>query len=447
MLYTRALTACIFVLGLAQASCGADAVDNAAKTASKSAQGGSKAQAPAANGATADWPQWRGPQRDAISRETKLLEQWPEGGPKLLWTNRGLGRGYSSPSVVGDRLYVLGTADNTAAAIAVDLNSGEQLWVAKLGEQYENNWGGGPRGSVTVDGDRLYALDAVGNLFCLETENGEKVWQKNLVSDFGGQIPNWGYCESPLVDGDKVVVTAGGPKCVVAFNKTSGDVIWTSTGLDEPAHYSSFIAANIDGVPLYVNQTSKGMVGVHADTGKLLWRYEKTGNGTATIPTPIFHDGHVYGTSGYGTGCGLVKLTAAGSEVRADEVYFSKDMKNHHGGVVLKDGHIYGYSDGGGWLCQNFMTGEVVWRDRDAHGKGSVIYADDRLYCYSENEGALVLAEPSTEGWKEHGRFTIPETTKLERGSGKIWAHPVVSHGKLLLRDQDLLFCFDIQEQ
>lgn len=392
---------------------------------------------------SADWPQWRGPNRDAVSPETGLLESWPAGGPKLLWTCRELGRGYSSLAVAGNRLYTLGSDGKQAQVVAVDIDNGRKVWSTELGEQYENGWGGGPRGTPAIDGDHVYALDAVGTLACLERTSGQKVWSKSLVKDFGGGVPGWGFCESPLVDGDKVLATPGGKNCIVALNKQTGETIWTSTGLEEGAHYASLVKGTVSGVSMYVTQTSKGMVCIAANSGKLLWRYEKTGNGTATIPTPIFHDNYVYGTSGYGTGCGLVKLTASGQDVTAAEVYFNKEMKNQHGGVLLLDGHIYGHSDGGGWLCQNFLTGEVVWREKGL-GKGSVTCADGFLYCYTEGDGTVALARATPDGYTESGRFVIPEKTQLPRGSGQIWAHPVVAQGRLFLRDQDLLFCYDV---
>jgi outer membrane protein assembly factor BamB len=393
----------------------------------------------------ADWPQWRGPNRDGHSADTGLLEAWPEGGPALLWTSRDLGRGYSSPAVVGDRLYVLGSDGSQAAALCLDANTGETIWSTPFGEEYRNNWGGGPRSTPTVDGEDVFVLDGVGNLLCLDRASGQTRWSKNLVSDFGGGVPSWGFCESPLVDGDKVIVTPGGQKCMVALDKRTGDTIWTSSGLSDGAQYASPVKGTVDGVAMYMTMTTGGLVGVSAETGELLWRFENTKNGTAVIPTPIFHEGQVYSTSGYGAGCGLVRLTAERDGVSAEEVFYNKEMKNQHGGVVLVDGHIYGYSDGGGWVCQDFQTGEVAWRERAELGKGSIAYADGRLYCYTEGEGTIALVQATPDGWNQTGRFTIPEKTELPRGAGAIWAHPVIANGRLYLRDQDLLFCFDVK--
>ncbi len=392
-----------------------------------------------------DWPQWRGPHRDGKSPETGLLQQWPEGGPTLLWTCREVGRGFSGPAVVQDSLYTLGFVEDKESAIKIDLQTGKVQWITSIGDFYENAWGGGPRTTPTVDGKRVYALAGQGNLTCLDSGTGEIVWKKNLVDDFGGKIPNWGYSESPLVDGQKVVVKPGGKKCVVALNKNDGELIWATQGLDDQAAYASFVKTVAHGVPLYISMTSGGVVAVHAETGQLQFQYPKTANRVAVIPTPIIEEELVYSTSGYGTGCGLVKLIPGDKQqsVNFEEVYFNKGMQNHHGGVILHKGYIYGYSNSGGWSCQEFQTGEMKWR-RGKLPKGSLIYADNRLYCYSKNDGTCALVEPTPKAWTEHGRLTIPEETKLERGRGAIWTHPVVAQGKLFLRDQDLLFCYDI---
>lgn len=392
-----------------------------------------------------DWSQWRGNNRDARSQETDLLKEWPKDGPKLLWTNDGLGMGYSGPAIVKNKLYIQGTdGDNATVVFCIDMKNGKTLWKTPIGAVYNNGWGDGPRGTPTVDGNLVYALSGVGDLVCLNANTGKKIWAKNLVSDFGGKVQSWGYSESPLIDGNRVVVTPGGSQCFVALNKKNGDLIWSSTGLDDAAQYSSIIKGSVGKVPMYMNMVKGGLVGISAEDGRFLWRFEKTGNPTAVIPTPIYQEPFVYSTSGYGTGCGLVKLTADGSNVNAEEVYFNKTMKNHHGGVLLQDGHIYGYSDGVGWLCQKLDDGEMVWRERKALDKGSVAFADGMLYCYGEEDGTCVLAEATTEGWTEKGRFTIPQHTAFDRKKGKVWTHPVIADGKLFLRDQEFLFCFDI---
>lgn len=395
---------------------------------------------------TGDWPQWRGPKRDAVSLESGLLSDWPEGGPTLLWTLEDAGVGYSGPAVRNGRLFLLSGRDKSTVAFAVNVKTGQRIWTSPpIGDVYVNDWGDGPRSTPTVDGGKLYCLTANGILACIDANKGGILWRKNLVTDFGGSIPTWGYSESPLVVGKRVFVTPGGSNCIVALDKESGATLWTSTGLNDGAQYSSLVPVKVDGLDMVVTMTTRGLVGVNANNGKLLWRFENTANGTAVIPTPIVHGNLVYGTSGYGTGCGLVRLKAQGSSHDAEEVYFNKVMKNQHGGVLLVGDHVYGYSDGTGWVCQEFLTGEMVWRDRKL-GKGSVIAAQGKLYCYTESEGEMVLADASPDGWKEHGRFTIPRASSIPRKSGQIWTHPVVAEGRLFLRDHELLFCYDVRD-
>ncbi|HEY1067339.1 MAG TPA: PQQ-binding-like beta-propeller repeat protein [Pirellulales bacterium] len=392
-----------------------------------------------------DWPQFRGPNRDDKSEAKGLLQKFPEGGPKLLWTQRQIGRGYSGPAVVGNRVYIGGTdGEKSEAILCMDLKDGKALWGTPIGEFYNNGWGGGPRSTPTVDGDFVYMLSGKGDLACVKAKDGTKVWSKNLVSDFGGNVEAWGYSESVLIDGDKVICTPGGKNTMAALNKKTGAPIWMSTGVQEAAQYASPIKATVDGVTFYMTLTKGGVIAVNAENGEFLWKFQKPGNGVASIPTPIFFDdAYVYATSGYGTGGGTVKLTGSSGKLDAEEIFFNKDMVNHHGGVVLLDGKIYGHSDGKGWICQDPLKGEVVWRER-GFKKGSITYADGRFYCYSEDDGTCVLIAASPAAWEEHGRFTIPEETKLDRGQGKIWTHPTVAQGRLFLRDQDLLFCFDV---
>src|SRR5262249_54992488 len=263
----------------------------------------------------------------------------------------------------------------------------------------------------------------------------------NMVKDFGGGVPGWGYSESPLVDGDQVIVSPGSKTGMVALNKKTGEAVWKCTELKDGAGHGSAIVAEEDGVRPYVQTASKGVAGVDAKTGKLLWYYPESNYRTAVIPTPIHKDGFVYATSGYGAGCDLIKLAKDGDKFKAEKVYANKNMVNHHGGVVLVGEHVYGYSDGKGWVCQDFKSGGVAWSDKSL-GKGAVTYADGRLYCYNESDGTCVLAEASPKGWKECGRFKIPQETNIPRKQGKIWTHPVVANGKLYLRDHDLIFCF-----
>jgi outer membrane protein assembly factor BamB len=417
-----------------------------------------------------DWPQFRGPDRSDVSKEKGLLKDWPKGGPKLVWTFEKLGVGYSGPAVVGDRLYIMGgRADNGGKEaeflICLDISGKpKELWAKppRIGRLFTAGaWGDGPRGTPTVDGDRVYALGAQGNLICANTATGKILWQKSLPKDLGGKVmAYWGWCESPLIDGDKLVCTPGGAKgTVAALNKKTGAVIWRSTDLQEQATYGSIVPATIAGVKQYVLATFKGnggsIVGVEAKTGKLLWSHPQPRFNTAVASTPIVHQNYVYLSAGYNAGCNLLKISRSGKKFKAQEVYkkapIRRLMSNQHGGVVFYGGSIYGYSDKGYWLCQNLLTGKATWMERRKFGKGSLTCADGQLYLYSENDGTVVLIDASPKGWKEHGRFKIAKESQLRKdrptlSNGGVWTHPVVANGRLYLRDQENLFCYDIKK-
>jgi outer membrane protein assembly factor BamB len=395
----------------------------------------------------ADWPQWRGPDRSDVSLEKGLLGAWPPGGPRLLWTFTDAGAAMSGPAIVGDRLYTMGADHDHDSVFAIDLNSRKKVWSTPLARRYTNDWGDGPRGTPTVDGDRIYALTGGGTLACLQSATGKKIWHVDLRRDLGGDMMSgWGYSESPLVDGDRVICTPGGTKgAVAALDKRTGKVIWRNKGFTDRAAYSSLVVATVGGIRQYVQMTGESVAGIAANDGRLLWRMERS-SPTAAIPTPIVKDNLVYFTSGYGTGCTLIELAAAGNSITARQVYANRNLVNQHGGAILVGDHVYGYHDNGQWVCQDLKTGKVAWRSNKL-GKGSVTCADGHLYCYSEDEGTVVLVEASPAGWNEKGRFTIPQETKLPRKQGRIWTHPVIANGKLYLRDQDLIFCYDVKDR
>jgi outer membrane protein assembly factor BamB len=392
----------------------------------------------------ADWHQWRGPDRTDVSAEKGLLSAWPPEGPKQLWAFTGAGSGYSGFSVVDGKLFTMGTRGEKELVMALDAVKGTELWTAPIGALLENDWGSGPRGTPTVDDGHVYALGGQGTLVCVKAADGSKVWERTMQS-LGGKKPNWGYTESPLVDGEKVVCTPGGKKgAIAALNKKTGEVIWQSKDFTDEAQYASLIVAEHNDLRQYIQLTMKHVVGVAAKDGSLLWISPWPGE-TAVIPTPIFHDGQVYVTSGYGAGCTLLKV---GSTREPAEVYSrdeKKVMKNHHGGVVKVGDYLYGYSDGSGWVCQEFKTGKMVWNEKGALGKGALSAADGRLYCLDEKQGTVVLVDASPEGWKERGRFLLKPLSKIRSRRGAIWTHPVISNGRLYLRDQDVISCYDIK--
>ena len=389
--------------------------------------------------AAGDWPQWQGPDRTRISKETGLLKEWPSGGPRLIWTANNLGSGYGSMSVAGDRVYLQGARGNNSVVIALNRADGKEVWSKPLGPietRMRSDRGAGPRGTPTVDGDRLYVLTENGDLACLKTD-GSILWQLNILKEFRGSQLQWLVSESPLVDGPHLVVTPGGPGAgMVKLDKMSGKTIWTSKELSDTAAYSSITVADVQGVRTYMTFTATAGVGVRASDGKLMFTYPAAANRTANVATPVYSDNKVFFASAYGTGGGLLNLTVQNGEVAAAEAYFTREMKNHHGGMVLVDGYLYGYND----LiltCLEFTTGKMMWRDRSV-GKGSVTYADGRLYLQSENN-LVGLAEASPTAYVEKGRFEIPDKGQLS------WAHPVISDGRLYVRNQDTLLVYDIK--
>ncbi len=391
----------------------------------------------------ADWPQWRGPSRNDHSPDTGLLKQWPEGGPKQVWLFKDAGLGYSGYSVVGGKLFTMGLRNQKEQIIALDATTGKELWSAPAGDKYPNDWGDGPRATPTVDGDRVYAVGGNGLLICAQTSDGKVLWQKSLVSDLGGKLQGWGYTESPMVVGDKVICTPGGSKgTLAALNKMTGDVLWRTTDVTDEAQYSSPILIQHDGKPQVVQLVGQKVFGVDPATGALLWKSPFPGR-VAVIPTPIDGgEGRIYVTAAYGVGCQMIQLGANNS---VEVVYENnKVMKNHHGGVVLVDGYLYGHSDGYGWVCQDLKTGKEVWVHK-GFGKGAIHFADGMLYCLNEKSGEVALVEASTKGWSQKGQFTLAPLSAQRNPQGGIWPHPVVINGRLYLRDQEFLYCFDVK--
>jgi len=404
-----------------------------------------------------DWPQWQGPGRTNVSKETGLLKSWPKDVPKLLWTFKEAGIGYSGPAVVGDHLYTMGARGELEFVIVLDAKTGKELWSKPIGPTFTfkgNEWGDGPRSTPTIEGGRIYALGAQGELVCLDAESGKIIWHHNLYKDFDGWVMDnfgvakvgWGYCEGPLVDGNQVVVTPGGDNgLLVALDKETGKQIWRSKDAKGKAPYSSIIVAEVDGVRQYIQAMDKGMVGVAPKDGKLLWHYEKEFSDMA-INTPIFHDQQLFVTAGWNQGCYVIRPPREGKVTEQAKVY-QKKYSNEEGGVVLVGDHVYGFFDSKGWVCLKFADGEEAWAETIKLGKGSLTCADGHLYCYCDADGtvALVAGDPAKK-WDEKGRFTIPQKSDLRKPSARIWTHPVVSNGRLYLRDQELIFCYQVKD-
>jgi len=403
--------------------------------------------APVQNDSDADWPQWRGPDRNGISTETGLLQEWPAEGPQLLWQVQDVGDGYSTPSIAGTRIYLISNQgmDNEFVA-ALSVEDGNTIWTTRLGnvgnpEQQPNF----PmsRSTPTVDGDLLYALGSDGDLACLETETGTIRWQKNLQKDFGGVYGMWAYSESPLIDGNTLVVTPGGPDAtIVALDKSNGDVIWTSAVQDGgAAAYASATIVQAAGRKQYVQFLEKAVVGVDAATGQFLWRYDEPAQSSANMPTPVSGGDYVYAAKAR-IGGGLVHLTSTQDGIEAEEVYFNRGLPYSIGGSVLLGDYLYGTTDAG-MVVADFLSGEVKW-EAEGIGVGSVLLADGRLYVHGEN-GDVALVEATPEEYREKGRFTPQNQPERNQPMEKSWAYPVIANGKLYIRDLGTLWCYDIK--
>jgi outer membrane protein assembly factor BamB len=392
-----------------------------------------------------DWPQWRGPERTGVSRETGLLKQWPKDGPKLLWKAIGLGGGYSTPSVAQGRVFVMGSKGDDEYVMALDATDGRHLWSTKVGLVGENRGPEypGPRSTPTVDRLVLYTLGSDGDLVAAGTETGKILWRKHLERDFDGKRGTWAYAESVLIDGDALICTPGGESATMAsLDKRTGAVRWKMVKEDyNTAGYASAIVAEACGVRQYIQFLGSGLIGVSARDGKLLWVYKKHVGGISAA-APVFHDGCVFSTAAGDSNAGgdaLVRLTAGDKGVKATEVYFARTMMNLHGGVIRIGDHLYGTS-GNALVCMDFKTGAGKWRERCV-GSGSLMAADGHLYVRG-TQGDVALVEASPEGYREKGRFHQPHVSKLPT-----FCHPVVANGRLYLRDADFLFCYDVTEK
>ncbi len=401
-----------------------------------------------------DWPQWRGPDRDGVCEETGLLQQWPQGGPKLLWELAGMGKGYSTVSILDGRLYSMGDREvggETAQYVyAYHLETRDELWATKIGPSHQD----GPRCTPTVQDGFVYAIGTSGNVVCLALDDGKLIWSKNLLDDLGGASnPRWKFSESPLIDGDKLLCTPGGHQAAIAaLDKKTGAVIWTASMPDigpngrEEAGYSSIMVSHGAGVKQYVQLTNEGLIGVAADSGEFLWGYNRVANRVANISTPVIEGDHVFVSTAYQTGSALLKLVPDGGGVKAEEVYWldQDTFQNHHGGFVQVGDYIYGGHghNRGEPTCLEMKTGKVRWHaDQLGKGSGCVLYADGCLYFLYE-DGTAVLVEATPERYNLRGTFKLPARPTA---TGTAWPYPVISDGRLYLRHADVLFCYDVK--
>ncbi len=396
----------------------------------------------------ADWPNWRGPAHNGFSDETGLKMEWPEAGPPLEWQVEGCGKGYSSVAVAGGMIFTIGRKDDAEAIIAFSEKDGMELWSTGFGT------GGDSNGSPTVDGDLVYGIGRDGDLVCCEAKTGKKVWSKRFDKDFGGQMMSgWGYSESPLIDGDNLICTPGAKDAmIVALNKKTGQEVWRSAVPDDlgergkdGAGYSTVVISQGAGVKQYVQLTGRGLVSVDAKDGKFLWSYNAVANDTANIPTPIVQGDYVFTSTGYGTGAALLKLSKSGKGVKAREEYFldAKTFQNHHGGMLLIDGHIYaGNAHNNGFpICLKMSNGKVAWGgDERGPGSGSAaVTAADGYLVFRYENGVLGVIEATPK------KYNLVASFKPAYQEGQSWAHPVIANGKLYLREQDKLMCYGLK--
>jgi len=390
----------------------------------------------------ADWPQFRGPNRDGKSPETGLLKKWPEAGPRLVSTISGVGEGYSSPSIAGGRLYITGKVGRDLKIFCFDLSE-KKIWEKKHGPAFTKSYPGS-RAAPTIDGDILYLPSGPGRLAAYRTENGEEVWGVDVVEKLGGRIPVWGYAESVLIDGDKLICTPGGEKTgtFAALDKKTGRVLWMSGEVTERAEYASPILIEYNNVRQIVTMSRGGLIAVSPEDGKLIWRYNRPANRTTTehftanCNTPVYADGYVFEATGFQSrGGGAVTLNPTATGIEAEPVWDTRELNCEHGGYVLVDGYIY-VNDGKGWSCMELKTGKKCWTG-EGPGKGSIVYADGMLYCLSER-GKMGLLEANPTACKMISMFQLP------KGEGPCWTHPVISDGKLYLRWSDNLYVYDI---
>ncbi len=414
-----------------------------------------------------DWPQWNGPKRDGHANEMGLLKVWPKAGPTLVWSFNNSGTGYTAPAVVFGKVYTMGCRGDDEFVICLD-DTGKELWATKIGPVFEfngNQWSRGPNGSPAVDGDRLYAVGSQGILVCLGLD-GKQQWRKDLPKDMAAEVSNvfggkdtekfgWGYCWSPLVDGEHLIITPGGPKgLVAALNKKTGDQVWRSDSAPDlatypdyfaaatarrQATYSSAIVAEVEGVRQYLVMVQDGAIGVLAKNGEELWRFKRPSPFPDVVcPTPVYHEGRVFLTATGGP-CHLLELTKKGAKFDVKDVYnqaAGREIANDNGGVVLVDNHLYG--------AHAKATGKRKWFTRDL-GPGSVVYADGFLICLTQEDGEVALVKADPTAYTEVSRFKLPSASTLRKPSGKVWTHPVIADGKLYLRDQELIFCYQLR--
>lgn len=384
-----------------------------------------------------DVTQWRGANRDGVYDEVELMNEWPAEGPQLLWSVDDIGNGYSSPSIVQGRVYITGMLKDMGIIFAFD-DAGNLLWKTTYGKEWTGNYPGARTTPTVIDG-RIYLMSGRGRVVCLGVQDGELIWQVDLVKAYGARNIDWGMTESLLVFDDKVICTPGGSKTtVVALNRLDGTPVWQSKSMGESSSYCSPQLVVHGGRRIIVTMTARSIIGLDAETGEILWRTPHVTEYDVNANTPIYHDGRIFCFSGYGTGGVMLELSSDGNQIT--RVWKDGTLDSQMGGAVLLDGHLYGSGQNNrAWHCIEWETGEVKYSSRAVRRKGSIIYADGMLYVYSEG-GDIVLVK------QDPVVFDIVSMFEVPLGSGEHWAHPVIANGRLYIRHGNALMVYDISE-
>ena len=396
----------------------------------------------------ADWPQFHGPNRDNKSPDKGLLKTWPEGGPARIWEVAGIGEGYSTVAIVGERIYTTGAVDEDCVITALDLD-GNKVWTRKNGKAWDRSYPGTRSTPTIVDG-LLYHESGIGNLVCLKADSGEVVWTTNILEQFDGRNIMWGLAESPLVIGDKVICTPGGENVsMVALDRKTGEAIWECTGAGDRPGYASPILVEHHGLKQIVTAMSESIVGVRVSDGKLLWRYPHKVYADENITTPLFHNGFLIVSGCVRKGTTSLQLKVAGDECSVEMHWHNKTLDNKQGSIVLLGGRLYGYAEmqarNGPWVCVDFESGETVFQSAPLEStykykNGCLTYADGMFYLYADN-GNMVLTRPTDTAYEVAGRLTIEDP-----GERPTWAHPVVFGGRLYVRYGDKRGVYQVAE-
>lgn len=395
-------------------------------------------------GWSANWPQFRGPHRDGKSSETGLLQAWAEGGPPLVWEVDGLGDGYSSAAIAHGLVYTTGMLEGQGYVFAFDMH-GKLKWKVCYGPEWNRSYRAA-RCTPTVEQERLYLMSGLGVVSCLDSRTGDVFWSFNAFDASQGKFPLWGMSENLLVDGDKVICSPGGKSAsVIALHKQTGELVWACRELSQESTYCNPSVFDWGGRRIIATMLRDSVVGLDADTGRLLWRdeledYHTDRKRSVNANAPIFHAGRIHTTSGYNNGGAMLQLSSDGTQIQ--RLWTDTVLDVHHGGVILHEGYLYGSNwtsnSRGNWACIRWGDGQKMYDARWDGNKGSIIYADNRLYCYNEKSGDVALVVPTPD------EFRIVSSFRVTKGKGPFWAHPAIAHGRLYIRHGAYLMVYDI---